>query len=213
MRRLMSLETRITRASGRSFCSASVCARMALSLPWPGRLCGRALDSWRVWKKSRPDGGLLAVVAGVAARQLQAPIDLLLGRIAHHVVEEATHLAHVARGLREPLLVRVELFEHDHGEVNVVLLEPEDGGRVVHQHVGVEHEQARDTGLVRVSRFAGRCRSRAGFRETSPLQVLPPRDREPSPCATPAAARPWRPSGRCCARCRDISYRRGFSPG
>ena len=69
-------------------------------------------------------------------------VDLFLGGIAHHVVEEATHLAHVARGLRQALLVGVEFLEHHHRQVNVVLLEAEDRRRVVHQHVRVEHEQA-----------------------------------------------------------------------
>ena len=82
------------------------------------------------------------MVARVTARQLQAVVDLLLGDIAHHVVEEAAHLAHVARGLRQALLVGVELLEHHHRQVHVVLLEAEDRRRVVHQHVRVEHEQA-----------------------------------------------------------------------
>ena len=82
------------------------------------------------------------MVAAVAGGQRQAAVDLLLGGVTHHVIEEATHLAHVARGLREALLVGVEFLEHHHGQVNVVLLEAEDRRRVVHQHVGVEHEES-----------------------------------------------------------------------
>jgi hypothetical protein len=36
----------------------------------------------------------------------------------------------------------VQLFQDHHGEEDVVLLEAEDGGRVVHQHIGVEDEEA-----------------------------------------------------------------------
>ena len=49
----------MTRASGFSLASASVCERIALSAPWPGRLSGSARESWRVWKKSRPLAGFL----------------------------------------------------------------------------------------------------------------------------------------------------------
>src|SRR5580658_1700911 len=59
MRRLMSLDTRMTRASLCSVCSASVCARMMLSPPWPGRPSGSTLESCRVWKNSRPVEGFL----------------------------------------------------------------------------------------------------------------------------------------------------------
>ena len=63
-----------------------------------------------------------------------------------------------------------------------MLLEAEDRGRIVHQHVGVEHEQAplRERPSLRVlARRRG-----AVVRDASPLQVLPPRDRALSPCAT-----------------------------
>ena len=188
----MSLETRITRASLCSFCSASVCARIALSPPWPGQALRQRARQLARLEEQPPGGGLLAVVAGVAARQRQPAVDLLLGRVAHHVVEEAAHLAHVARGFRQPLLVGVELLEHHHRQIHVVLFEAEDRRRIVHQHVGVEHEQAprrRASGpSLRATSPAG-CR-RAGLRDTALLQVLPPRDRALSPCATPVAARP-----------------------
>src|SRR5690606_2666949 len=54
MRRLMSLDTSVTRASGNSFCRASVWPRMALSAPWPGRLSGKPPLNTLVWKNSRP---------------------------------------------------------------------------------------------------------------------------------------------------------------
>ena len=181
MRRLMSLETRMTRASLCSLCSASVCARMALSPPWPGSPAGSSARQLARLEEQPAAGGLLAVVARVAARQLQPEVDLLLGGIAHHVVEEAAHLAHVARGFRQALLVRVELLEHHHRQVHVVLLEAEDRRRVVHQHVGVEHEQppAGARAALHFPRARRQAGGRAGLRDAALLQVPPPRDREP----------------------------------
>jgi hypothetical protein len=35
----------------------------------------------------------------------------------------------------------VKLFEHDHGQENVVFFKSEKAHRVMHQHIGVEHKQ------------------------------------------------------------------------
>ena len=69
-------------------------------------------------------------------------------------VEIAAHLARVARDLAHALLVIVEFLERDHRQVDVVLLESEERHRVVHQHVGIEHEQARRAGTARRARAA-----------------------------------------------------------
>ena len=87
-------------------------------------------------------GRTLAVIDRHRGRQRESAIDLLLRRIAHQLVEEAAHLAHVAGRLRQALFPGVELFEHGHRDVDVVLLEAKDRGRIVHEHVGVEHENA-----------------------------------------------------------------------
>ena len=212
MRRLMSLETRITRASLCSFCSASVWERIALSPPWPGRLSGRALVSWRVWKNSRPEEGFLPWLPRVAARQRQPAVDLLLAGIAHHVVEEAAHLAHVARGFRQALLVGIELLEHHHRQVHVVLFEAEDRRRIVHEHVGVEHEQPPPGAqpALRFPRFARRC-LRARLSYSALLQGLPPRDRALSRCATPASGVRRRRAGTYCAPLPGTFCRTDFS--
>jgi hypothetical protein len=47
--------------------------------------------------------------------------------------------------------VAVELLERDHRQVDVVLFEAEQRGRVVHQHVGVEHEQLGRPGAARLA--------------------------------------------------------------
>jgi hypothetical protein len=47
--------------------------------------------------------------------QRQAGVYLVLGGIAHQIVEETADLAHVAGSLRQAFLVGVELLEHHHG--------------------------------------------------------------------------------------------------
>ena len=83
-----------------------------------------------------------AMTVGSRRGDRQAGVDLFLGDAANHVVEEAARLAGVARGFRHAFLVGVQLFEHDHGQENVVLFKAENCGRVVHQHIGVENEQS-----------------------------------------------------------------------
>jgi hypothetical protein len=56
-------------------------------------------------------------------------------------VELAACLARVARHFGHAPLVAVELLQRDHRQVDVVLLEAKQRHRVVHEHVGVEHEQ------------------------------------------------------------------------
>jgi hypothetical protein len=56
-------------------------------------------------------------------------------------VQQAAGLARVARDFGHALLVGVEFFQRHHRHVDVVLLEAEEAQGVVHQHIGVEHEQ------------------------------------------------------------------------
>ena len=85
---------------------------------------------------------LLAVIARLGGWQFQPVVNLLLGRVVHQLIEEPAHLAHVARGLGQTLLPGVELLENDHRNVDVVFLEAKDRRGIVHQHVGVEDENA-----------------------------------------------------------------------
>ncbi len=158
-------------------------------------------------------GGLLAMIARVLAGQLQPPVDLLLGGIVDQLIEKAADLTHAARGFGKSFLVSVQLFEHDHRQIDVVLLESENRGGVVHQHVGVEYEQPAPVARprLRVLQFARGARRGARIRETSPLQELPPRVRGPSPCAIPCAGLPPHRVKRCCALYRDTYVRRAFS--
>src|SRR5690606_33937755 len=61
-------------------------------------------------------------------------------------VEESADLARVAAGLRRALLGVVQLLDDLHRQVDVVLLELEQRGRIVHQHVGIQHVDALASG-------------------------------------------------------------------
>src|SRR4029079_9596476 len=162
---------------------------------------------------------LAAAVRVLRVWQLQALVDLRLRGAGHQLVEEATDLSHVARRLRQAYLTGVEFFEHDHRDIDVVLVETEDRRRIVHQHVGVEHE---DASLLTAARSCapalglGKFASGHDVRAPSLLRALRPRGRGLSPCATPAAARRRRRSGTCFARrtctcdrtCSSLSTRR-----
>ena len=91
-------------------------------------------------------------------RQGQSAIDLLLAGTLHQLVEKAADLTYVARRLRQTFFPCVEFLEHGHWNVNVVFLEAENGGRIVHQYIRVQHE---DTALLLALtglRHRGRCR-------------------------------------------------------
>ena len=77
-------------------------------------------------------------------------------RCGHQGVERAADLAAIARHFGHAFLVAVELFEHDHRQIDVVFLEAEQAGRIVQQHVGVQHEQFLGTGAAL---FAFACRA------------------------------------------------------
>ncbi len=79
-------------------------------------------------------------VAAVVCMQLDAVLDVVLG-CAYDFVEKAARLPRIARDLRHTFLVIVELFESRHRNVDVVFLEAKQAGRIVHEHVGVEHKQ------------------------------------------------------------------------
>jgi hypothetical protein len=61
--------------------------------------------------------------------------------VADDVVEKPARLARVARDLGDAALVVVELLQRHDRQEHVVLLEPEQARRIVHQHVGVENEE------------------------------------------------------------------------
>ena len=96
----------------------------------------RQLAADRLRLQEQPPGGMTSVVR----LQFDAVLDVVLGA-AHDFVEEAARLACVARDFRHAFLIGVEFLERRHRNVDVVFLEAEQARRVVHQHVGVEHEQ------------------------------------------------------------------------
>ena len=58
-------------------------------------------------------------------------------------VDRAAYLTGVARDVAHARLVVVDLFERDHRQIDVMLLEVKEARRIVQQHVGVEYKDAR----------------------------------------------------------------------
>ncbi len=118
------------RGSGCPPCRSAGPRAARRSAAWSGRTAGRAHPCCRAWP---------AVCRSSIA---------LSSMSAHQLVERARYLARIARDFRHAFLVVVELFQRHHRQIDVVFLEAEQRGRVVHQHVGVEHEQLGAAGLV-----------------------------------------------------------------
>ena len=138
-------------------------------------------------------GGFLPPFSALGRRQLEAAVDLLLGRVRHQLVEEAAHLAHVARGLGHALLAGVEFLEHGHRDEDVVFLEPEDraSGRASARWCRARRCGAgRSCFLAATAGSGERRRVRRGSERRGRRRGLRRRARRPSPCATPGAARP-----------------------
>ena len=140
-------------------------------------------------------------------------------------VEEAADLARVAADFGRAFLGVVQFLDHLHRQEHIVLLELEQRGRVVHQHVGVEHVDALASGH-RVSLWrwsAGRADSGGPPRPAErgsgdgagngsrSLLAGRPSVRRARPAAWPGTFTPRQAcgdaarrdrSGRCCGRCR-----------
>jgi hypothetical protein len=103
----------------------------------------------------------------VLASGMPERVQLPGAQVGGQRVQLAADLAGVARHLAHALLVPVQLFERDHRQVDVVLLEAEQRHRVVHQHVGVEHEQlgraAHRAACARSGRVAHGCGGGRGW--------------------------------------------------
>ena len=90
--------------------------------------------------------GLEEQMAGgcFVARGIQAQacgqVGILLG--IDQCIQRAADLAAIACHFSHALFVGVQLFEHHHGQEDVVLFKAEDAGGVVQQHIGVQHKQA-----------------------------------------------------------------------
>ena len=145
--------------------------------------------------KEQPAGGrALAVVDRHRGRQREPRSICFLVASLHQLVEEAADLAHVAGRFGQALLAGVELLEHGHRDVDVVLFEAEDRGRIVHEHVRVEHENAPLAAAAgapwqRRPAAAAGCRSQCLHRRQYRLGMavhldLAPRLRAARPCAS-----------------------------
>ena len=115
-------------------------------------------------EQQAPDLRAAAQAQVLGPRQAQAGADATLAVSFDQLVDEAADLARVTRDLGRALLGVVEFFENGHRDEDVVLFEAEQGGRVVHEHVGVEHVDALAFGhhLGEVSRSGGGARRAGG---------------------------------------------------
>ena len=94
-----------------------------------------------------PDG-----VVGVVALE-RNPFGDGSRRVTDDIVQKPARLARVARDFGNAALVVVQLLERHDRQKDVVLLEPEQAGRVVHQDIGVQDEQLA-CGIAAASRGA-----------------------------------------------------------
>ena len=153
MRMLMSLDTSTTLRRG--------CVLVEVHHHADDLVVGLAVRERRRQRRGDEVGLQEQAAGGGAARlllqrdALRDALDAGLGVRGDELVEEARRLAGVARDLGGALLVGVELLERQDGQVDVVLLEPEQARRVVHQDVGVEDEQLGDGRRAGLGRLAG----------------------------------------------------------
>ena len=99
-------------------------------------------------------------LALASAAQIEALGNVRTGRAGQRV-ERAAGLAGVARHFGHAFFVTIELFEHDHGQEDVVFFKAEHAHRVVHQHIGVKHKQL---GRTAAGRFAAARGYSLGYR-------------------------------------------------
>ena len=83
--------------------------------------------------------------------QIESVLDLSGLVVLDQLIDETADLARVAGYFRLSLFCGVQFFQHGHRNEDVVLLEPEQGRRVVHQHVGVEYVDAFASSHARAS--------------------------------------------------------------
>ena len=68
--------------------------------------------------------------------------------VCHQRIQRARNLARIARDFGHAFLVVVQFFQRHHRQIDVMFLEAEQRCRIVHQHIGVEHEQFGHAELV-----------------------------------------------------------------
>jgi len=89
---------------------------------------------------------LAAQLQPVRALQRDAIGQVVQARGLHQLIEEAADLARIAARLGGALLAVVQLFDHLHRQVDIMLLELEQRGRIVHEHVGIQYVDALASG-------------------------------------------------------------------
>ncbi|MCW0450113.1 hypothetical protein NB706_002947 [Xanthomonas sacchari] len=140
------------------------------------------------------DGAGALELDALRMAERNAGFDLLGAGALDQLVEETADLARVAADFGHALLGIVQFLDHLHRQEHVVFLELEQRGRIVHQHVGIQHVDAlasghhgflkEEQGRAIAACGAGRC----GVRETAVItagrrpaarRARPGRGREP----------------------------------
>ena len=83
--------------------------------------------------------------------------------MGHEQVKLAADLARVAGDFAGAFFVRIQLFEHDHGQEDVVLFKAEQGRGVVQEHIGIQHEELDGFRRGGAAGFCGFCGLRGLF--------------------------------------------------
>jgi len=78
----------------------------------------------------------------VAELQWNALFDFIDLGITHQFIQEAAGLAGIARHFGTTGFIIIQLFQHHHGQEDVVFLKAKKGRGVVNQDIGVEDEQS-----------------------------------------------------------------------
>ena len=115
----------------------------------------------RRWQRHRNRFGLQEQTPGRGAARFLGQRNPLHDRAVRRLrgdelIQKTRCLTRIARDFGHAFLVRVELLKREHRQVDVVLFEVEHARRIVHQHIGVEHEQLGSGRRAGLGGLAGR---------------------------------------------------------
>jgi len=106
------------------------------SFSFDRRLLPYELAVDRAWARALQKVGILTEV------EVRDTIKALESIASELDGDPSFDLAHIAGRFRQAFLAGVQLLEHGHRNIDVVLFEAKYGGRVVHQDIGVQHEDS-----------------------------------------------------------------------
>jgi len=140
--RLMSLETMMTVRSRRILQGLGGAQDMVVEVAARQRFREIEVQGYGLEEQAPLGLDHLGFVSLGKGHDGQSSVDFLLVGTAHESIEKTADLGHIPRHFRHPFFALVEFLDHRHGQINIVLVEMEQGGGIVHQHVGIEDEEA-----------------------------------------------------------------------